>query len=120
MTASTGHETRALLRAHLAAASGYRHLTHRCPICHRLLRLVMEPVTASRIASPPRAAGPVRGAPGRRPGRPGGAGGAGGPGRKSLDRVTNGAAFRFLKVAGSYLARLMQCDGSHRMSFEKG
>ncbi|WPW30214.1 DUF6274 family protein [Streptomyces atratus] len=56
MTASTGHETRALLRAHLAAASGYRHLTHRCPICHRLLRLVMEPVTASRIASPPRAA----------------------------------------------------------------
>ncbi|MEE1812175.1 DUF6274 family protein [Streptomyces sp. BE133] len=53
MTASTGHETRALLRAHLAAASGYRHLTHHCPICHRLLRLAMEPVTASRIASPP-------------------------------------------------------------------
>ncbi|AXE79131.1 DUF6274 family protein [Streptomyces atratus] len=53
MTASTGHETRALLSAHLAAASGYHHLTHRCPICHRLLRLVMEPVTASRIASPP-------------------------------------------------------------------
>ncbi|MFD9291019.1 DUF6274 family protein [Streptomyces sp. NPDC060030] len=40
------HETRALLRAHLAAASGYRHLTHRCPICHRLLRLATEPLTA--------------------------------------------------------------------------
>ncbi|MFM9369132.1 DUF6274 family protein [Streptomyces sp. Da 82-17] len=40
-------ETRALLRAHLAAASGnspgYRHLTRHCPICHRLLRLAMEP-----------------------------------------------------------------------------
>ncbi|MFD9501015.1 DUF6274 family protein [Streptomyces sp. NPDC060035] len=40
------HETRALLRAHLAASSGYRHLTSHCPICHRLLRLAMEPVTA--------------------------------------------------------------------------
>ncbi|MGA4803544.1 DUF6274 family protein [Streptomyces lavendulocolor] len=36
------HETRALLRAHLAAASGYRHLTRNCPVCHRLLRLAME------------------------------------------------------------------------------
>ncbi|WP_327368850.1 DUF6274 family protein [Streptomyces sp. NBC_01217] len=52
MAASTGHETRALLRAHLAAASGYRHLTHHCPICHRLLRLAMEPVTASQAAFP--------------------------------------------------------------------
>ncbi|MEU9984828.1 DUF6274 family protein [Streptomyces sp. NPDC050856] len=43
MTASTvRHETRALLRAHLAAASGYRHLTRHCPVCHRLLRLAME------------------------------------------------------------------------------
>ncbi|MEU5414912.1 DUF6274 family protein [Streptomyces clavifer] len=47
MSASTArHETRALLRAHLAAASGYRHLTRHCPICHRLLRLAMEPLTA--------------------------------------------------------------------------
>ncbi|MFE4211994.1 DUF6274 family protein [Streptomyces sp. NPDC056844] len=47
MTAPTErHETRALLRAHLAAASGYRHLTRHCPICHRLLRLAMEPLTA--------------------------------------------------------------------------
>ncbi|MEU6123265.1 DUF6274 family protein [Streptomyces sp. NPDC047123] len=37
------HETRALLRAHLAAATGYRHLTRHCPICHRLLRLALEP-----------------------------------------------------------------------------
>lgn len=36
------HETRALLRAHLAAASGYRHITPHCPVCHRLLRLAME------------------------------------------------------------------------------
>ncbi|GGY30406.1 DUF6274 family protein [Streptomyces djakartensis] len=42
MTASARHETRALLRAHLAAASSYRHLTRHCPICHHLLRLAME------------------------------------------------------------------------------
>lgn len=47
MSASTArHETRALLRAHLAAASGFRHLTRHCPVCHRLLRLAMEPLTA--------------------------------------------------------------------------
>ncbi|MEU0832286.1 DUF6274 family protein [Streptomyces sp. NPDC005969] len=54
MAASTArHETRALLRAHLAAASGYRHLTRHCPICHLLLRLAMEPVTASGPVPPP-------------------------------------------------------------------
>ncbi|MFP3989447.1 DUF6274 family protein [Streptomyces sp. E11-3] len=37
------HETRALLRAHLSAASGYRHVTRHCPICHQLLRLALEP-----------------------------------------------------------------------------
>ncbi|HWU05660.1 MAG TPA: DUF6274 family protein [Streptomyces sp.] len=42
------HEIRALLRAHLAAASAYRHLTRHCPVCHRLLRLAMEPLTAPR------------------------------------------------------------------------
>ncbi|WP_327273990.1 DUF6274 family protein [Streptomyces sp. NBC_01224] len=57
MAAPAGHETRALLRAHLAAASGYRHLTRHYPIRHRLLRLAMEPVTASRTAPPPEAAG---------------------------------------------------------------
>lgn len=41
------HEIRALLRAHLAAASGYRHLTRHCAVCARLLRLAMEPLTAS-------------------------------------------------------------------------
>ncbi|WP_372344246.1 DUF6274 family protein [Streptomyces sp. KL116D] len=46
MTApSRRHETRALLRAHLSAASGYRHLTRHCPVCHRLLRLAMDPAT---------------------------------------------------------------------------
>ena len=39
---TTRHETRALLRAHLSAATGYRHLTRHCPICHRLLRLALE------------------------------------------------------------------------------
>jgi hypothetical protein len=43
MAAAARHETRALLRAHLSAASSYRHLTRHCPICHRLLRLAMEP-----------------------------------------------------------------------------
>ncbi|MFI6352749.1 DUF6274 family protein [Streptomyces sp. NPDC050743] len=42
MAASVRHETRALLRAHLSAASSYRHLTRHCPICHRLLRLAMD------------------------------------------------------------------------------
>ncbi|MGC9543372.1 hypothetical protein IM697_02345 [Streptomyces ferrugineus] len=47
MAASARHETRALLRAHLSAASSYRHLTRHCPICHRLLRLAMDPGTRS-------------------------------------------------------------------------
>ncbi|MFJ8081449.1 DUF6274 family protein [Streptomyces sp. NPDC096205] len=42
MAASVRHETRALLRAHLAAASSYRHLTRHCPVCHRLLRQAMD------------------------------------------------------------------------------
>ncbi|MFE9855266.1 DUF6274 family protein [Streptomyces sp. NPDC005780] len=41
------HEIRALLRAHLAAASGYRHLTRHCAVCARLLKLAMEPLTAA-------------------------------------------------------------------------
>ncbi|MFJ5899840.1 DUF6274 family protein [Streptomyces sp. NPDC093064] len=41
MAASARHETRALLRAHLAAASSYRHLTRRCAVCRQLLRLEM-------------------------------------------------------------------------------
>ncbi|WP_443273575.1 DUF6274 family protein [Streptomyces sp. KR80] len=39
---SARHETRALLRAHLSAATSYRHLTRHCPVCHQLLRLAME------------------------------------------------------------------------------
>ncbi|MFI9170399.1 DUF6274 family protein [Streptomyces lincolnensis] len=42
MAASVRHETRALLRAHLSAASSFGHLTRHCPICHRLLRLAMD------------------------------------------------------------------------------
>ncbi|MFD8231037.1 DUF6274 family protein [Streptomyces sp. NPDC059696] len=54
MAAVARHETRALLRAHLSAASSYRHLTRHCPICHRLLRLAMESAPrASRTAAPP-------------------------------------------------------------------
>ena len=51
MAASVRHETRALLRAHLSAASSYRHLTRHCPICHRLLRLAMD--SAPRAVAPP-------------------------------------------------------------------
>ncbi|MEU3184743.1 DUF6274 family protein [Streptomyces sp. NPDC006923] len=46
MTSTARHETRALLRAHLAAASGHPHRTGYCPVCHRLQRLAMEPVSA--------------------------------------------------------------------------
>ncbi|MCT7352476.1 DUF6274 family protein [Streptomyces sp. 15-116A] len=42
MAGSGRHQARALLRAHLAAAASYRHLTRHCPICHRLLRLALE------------------------------------------------------------------------------
>lgn len=49
MAEPTRHETRALLRAHLAAAaSSYGHRTRHCPVCHHLLRLVTD--------SPPRPA----------------------------------------------------------------
>ncbi|GAB2732998.1 DUF6274 family protein [Streptomyces bullii] len=51
MAASARHETRALLRAHLAAASSYGHLTRHCPICHHLLRLAMA--SAPRPAERP-------------------------------------------------------------------
>ncbi|MFH9269092.1 DUF6274 family protein [Streptomyces sp. NPDC017546] len=74
------HETRALLRAHLAAASAYRHLTRHCAVCHRLLRLAMEPGGDGER----RASGDPSGA--RRDAvRPGGAGagdGAGGRGEE--------------------------------------
>ncbi|MGW0028599.1 DUF6274 family protein [Streptomyces sp. NPDC003314] len=56
------HDTRALLRAHLAAASRYGHLTRHCVVCHRLLRLAMEmpemPETpeAARASETPEAA----------------------------------------------------------------
>ncbi|MFS0695990.1 DUF6274 family protein [Streptomyces nitrosporeus] len=55
-TSTARHETRALLRAHLAAATGYRHLTRHCPICYRLLRLAQEPVTTPQAPQAPRAA----------------------------------------------------------------
>ncbi|PPS81422.1 DUF6274 family protein [Streptomyces sp. MH60] len=42
MTTSVRHETRALLRAHLSAASSFGHVTRHCPVCHRLLRLALD------------------------------------------------------------------------------
>ncbi|WP_329118133.1 DUF6274 family protein [Streptomyces sp. NBC_01353] len=36
------HEIRALLRAHLAAASRCGHVTRQCSVCHRLLTLAIE------------------------------------------------------------------------------
>ncbi|MGW7427282.1 DUF6274 family protein [Streptomyces sp. NPDC054813] len=61
MAASVRHETRALLRAHLAAASSYRHLTRHCPVCHRLLRLAMTsaPCAAEAPEDAPEDEGPV-------------------------------------------------------------
>ncbi|MEV2210496.1 DUF6274 family protein [Streptomyces sp. NPDC050997] len=62
MAASARHETRALLRAHLAAASSYRHLTRHCPICHRLLRLAMDSAPPNApSAAPPAAQEPAQG-----------------------------------------------------------
>nr|WP_242583267.1 DUF6274 family protein [Streptomyces sp. MST-110588] len=53
MTTGARHETRALLRAHLSAVSGYRHLTRHCPVCHQLLRLAMEPRRAPGVPAGP-------------------------------------------------------------------
>lgn len=71
------HETRALLRAHLAAASRYGHLTRHCVVCHRLLRLSMElPEPEGPEEGPEAAEEGLEGAEGG----PGGCGGpAGGP-----------------------------------------
>ncbi|WP_369170435.1 DUF6274 family protein [Streptomyces sp. R28] len=52
MAASARHETRALLRAHLSAATSYRHLTRHCPICHHLLRLAMGSAPRTAQAAP--------------------------------------------------------------------
>lgn len=56
MPTSARHATRALLRAHLNAASGYRHRTRHCAICHRLLRLALEGTASAPEAVPAAAA----------------------------------------------------------------
>lgn len=67
MSASTArHETRALLRAHLAAASAYRHLTRHCAVCHRLLRLAMEPGDGGERGAPTGPSDAPQAAAGRR------------------------------------------------------
>ncbi|MFF4228627.1 DUF6274 family protein [Streptomyces sp. NPDC001820] len=59
-SAAREHETRALLRAHLkAASSGYRHLTRSCPICDRLQRLAMEPSSSGSTPAPDEDEGPT-------------------------------------------------------------
>ncbi|MFE1754360.1 DUF6274 family protein [Streptomyces anandii] len=57
-SASARHETRALLRAHLAAASSYRHLTRHCPVCRHLLRLAMDSPPRTAPTAPKASAGP--------------------------------------------------------------
>ncbi|MCX4824140.1 DUF6274 family protein [Streptomyces sp. NBC_01142] len=59
-TVARQHETRALLRAHLQAASGYRHRTRHCPICLRLLRLAMEPAASDPDPAPTPCLAPSR------------------------------------------------------------
>jgi hypothetical protein len=73
MPVSARHETRALLRAHLSAASSYRHLTRHCPVCHQLLRLAMEP-TARPSEGDGGSCAADSGATGLRPEEPGGGG----------------------------------------------
>ncbi|MFE5734549.1 DUF6274 family protein [Streptomyces sp. NPDC056528] len=57
------HDTRALLRAHLAAASRYGHLTRHCVVCHRLLRLAMEVPEVPDTPGAPEASGAEERAP---------------------------------------------------------
>ncbi|MFF9315928.1 DUF6274 family protein [Streptomyces sp. NPDC014748] len=61
MAASARHETRALLRAHLAAASSYRHFTYRCPVCHHLLRLALDSAPGTAPDAPEAASQPPAG-----------------------------------------------------------
>ncbi|MGP9019598.1 DUF6274 family protein [Streptomyces sp. BR1] len=71
MTASSArHETRALLRAHLSAASGYRHHTGRCPVCRKLLRLAMEPSALENALEAALESAPAPPAPDPAPVRP--------------------------------------------------
>ncbi|WP_442809800.1 DUF6274 family protein [Streptomyces sp. SR27] len=63
------HDTGALLRAHLAAASRYGHLTRHCPVCHRLLRLAMELPEPPEPPEPPEGEEPAE-EPGEEPGEP--------------------------------------------------
>ncbi|MFC7510521.1 DUF6274 family protein [Streptomyces thermocarboxydus] len=100
MTASARHETRALLRAHLAAASSYRHLTRQCPVCHRLQRLAMDSAGTPRPStapSPSSRQNPSRALRNKPPPR----------------RVPSSAY-----AVGS--TTQLVCDGCHRMSFHKG
>ena len=53
------HATRALLRAHLAAAAGRGHLTRHCAVCHRLLRLATDPADTADAADAAGAVGAV-------------------------------------------------------------
>ncbi|MBH5336216.1 hypothetical protein IHE55_16050 [Streptomyces pactum] len=62
MPATARREIRALLRAHLSAAAGRPHSTRHCPVCHRLLRLAMQPGAADGRPRYERAAPPARSA----------------------------------------------------------
>ncbi|MDQ1037299.1 hypothetical protein QFZ75_003715 [Streptomyces sp. V3I8] len=63
MAATVRHETRALLRAHLSAASGHPHRTKHCPVCHRLLRLASasdpDPESTAESATEDQASSPA-------------------------------------------------------------
>lgn len=63
MAVAARHGTSALLRAHLSAAAGFRHVTRLCPVCCRLLRLAIERTPESPhvmiAATPPATASPA-------------------------------------------------------------
>ncbi|MFH8367710.1 DUF6274 family protein [Streptomyces sp. NPDC018031] len=61
MTTTARREIRALLRAHLSAAAGRRHSTRHCPVCHRLLRLAMQPAPPERPSGRAEPSGPSGG-----------------------------------------------------------
>ncbi|MFJ9430622.1 DUF6274 family protein [Streptomyces sp. NPDC101490] len=115
------HDTRALLRAHLAAAARFGHLTRHCAVCHRLLRLAMEggegpeavgygrqapgppnPSAPSVRAAPPEPHGSAGTGEGSGDGGDGGTAWNGGDGGREVLGASGGRAREVLGGSGEY------------------